>query len=333
MKVYVTGVAGFLGSHLAEKLVLLGHEVRGNDSFIGGYRDNIPNNMVFDEVDCCDYDKMVRCLKGFDVLYHCAATAHEGLSVFSPNFITKNIYQASVSVISAAISSGVRRIVFCSSMARYGDQDGPFIETMQPRPVDPYGIAKVAVENTLINLASVHDIEYNIAVPHNIIGPKQIYDDPYRNVLSIMINRNLQGKPPIIYGDGEQTRCFSYIDDVVYCLERLAFDESVVSETINVGPDEDEISINELSKLVQSLSESKLSPIYVPERPQEVRRAVCSSDKARLILGYRTSTSIHDGIRKTYDYIKNRGVRPFNYNIPIEIESEKTPSTWTKRII
>jgi UDP-glucose 4-epimerase len=246
MKIYITGIAGFLGSHLAKRMLFLGHQVGGNDSMIGGEKDNLPDGIKFDLTDCCDYDRMLENTKGYDIVYHCAATAHEGLSVFSPNFITKNIYQASVATITAAIQNKVKRFVYCSSMARYGHQKTPFTEDMKPEPVDPYGIAKVAGEETLKLLSEIHGMEYNIAVPHNIVGPNQKYDDPYRNVMSIIINRNLQGKPAIIYGDGEQSRCFSYIDDVIYCLEKLALNESIKGETINVNFDLSTIQTKEV---------------------------------------------------------------------------------------
>ena len=148
-KILVTGVAGFLGSHLSEKLVNLGHKVVGIDNMLGGYEDNIPNNIEFHNVDCCDFDKIKSIMKGVDVVYHCAATAHEGLSVFSPYEITRNNYLASVSIFSAAVNEKVERIIFCSSMARYGDQKAPFTENMKPKPVDPYAISKVAAEEVL----------------------------------------------------------------------------------------------------------------------------------------------------------------------------------------
>ena len=203
-KILVTGVAGFLGSHLAEKLAEMKHKVIGVDNMMGGYEDNIPKNIEFFNFDCCDLDKMKRVTKDIDVVYHCAATAHEGLSVFSPYEITKNNHLASVSVFSASVSNKVKRIIFCSSMARYGDQQTPFTEDMIPKPVDPYAISKVASESVLVNLCDLNNIEWIIAVPHNIIGPRQKYDDPFRNVVSIMINRMLQKKAPIIFGDGEQ---------------------------------------------------------------------------------------------------------------------------------
>ena len=172
-KILVTGVAGFLGSHLAEKLSEQKHQVIGVDNMTGGYEDNVPKNVKFFNYDCCDLKKMTEVTKDIDVVYHCAATAHEGLSVFSPYEITKNNYLASVSVFTAAISNNVKRIIFCSSMARYGDQKTPFTEDMKTKPVDPYAISKVASENVLMNLCELNNIEWVIAVPHNIIGPRQ----------------------------------------------------------------------------------------------------------------------------------------------------------------
>ena len=130
MKIFITGIAGFLGSHLAKRLKNLGHEVFGNDNLILGELENLPKNIKFYKTDCCDYNQMVKNLEGIDIVYHCAATAHEGLSVFSPNFITKNIYQASTSVITASIVNKVKKFIFCSSMARYGNQQTPFKENM-----------------------------------------------------------------------------------------------------------------------------------------------------------------------------------------------------------
>ncbi len=212
-KILVTGAAGFLGSHLSEKLSDLGHQVIGVDNMVGGYEDNVPKNISFHKIDCCDLSKVQKIMKGIDVVYHCAATAHEGLSVFSPYEITKNNYLASISIFTAAVNEKVKRIIFCSSMARYGNIEIPYKENDNLNPVDPYGVSKVAAENILKILSKTHNFEYNIAVPHNIIGPKQKYDDPYRNVVSIMINLMLQNKQPIIYGDGEQKRCFSDIDE------------------------------------------------------------------------------------------------------------------------
>ena len=332
-KILVTGAAGFLGSHLAEKLANMGDSVVGVDNMLGGYADNVPRNIKFHEMDCCDLEKMNEIMTGVDVVYHCAATAHEGLSVFSPYEIGKNNFLASVSVFSAAISNKVKRIIFCSSMARYGDQKTPFTEDMNPKPIDPYAISKVAAENVLKNLCDLNNIEWVIAVPHNIIGPRQKYDDPFRNVVSIMINRMLQKKAPIIYGDGKQKRCFSYIDDCLSCLIPMLDQKNLNKEIINIGPDEEFVTINKISEICSNITGSNLEPIYKKDRPREVKYASCSADKARKLLNYKTKTDLKNGILKTFQYIKKRGTRPFDYNISLEIKNELTPETWIKKEI
>ena len=293
-KILVTGVAGFLGSHLAEQLANLGHEVIGIDNMIGGYKDNIPKNIKFYNIDCCDFEKVKIIMSKIDIVYHCAATAHEGLSVFSPYTITKNNYLASVSIFSAAINHKVKRIIYCSSMARYGEQLTPFLESMKALPVDPYAISKVAAEDVLINLCELNNTEWVIAVPHNIIGPRQKYDDPFRNVVSIMINRMLQGKAPVIYGDGEQKRCFSYIDDCLSCLIPMLDQKDLNKQIINIGPDEEFTTINKVAEICSNITGVNLPPIYKPGRPREVKHATCSADKARKLLNYKTTVSLKE---------------------------------------
>ncbi len=332
--IFITGVAGFLGSHLADRMLSRGHRVIGCDNLIGGYLDNIPEDVEFFQYDCQYLNSMIKIMKGVDIVYHCAATAYEGLSVFSPYMVTKNIYQISISVITAAIVNKVKRFVFCSSMARYGTQDKvPFTENMIPKPQDPYGIAKYASELTLRNLSEVHGMDYVIAVPHNIIGPKQKYDDPYRNVASIMINRMLRGKQPIIYGDGQQKRCFSFINDDIEVLEKLAFDKKAVGQVINIGPDEEFVTINELAKTIAELLDFKFEPIYMPDRPQEVKLANCSADKARKLMGYKTQYTLKKGLQEMIDWIREKGPKKFRYQFDIEIINKKTPKTWVDQMI
>jgi len=332
-KILVTGAAGFLGSHLSEKLSDLGHDVIGIDNMIGGYEDNVPKNIKFHKIDCCDLKKVQDIMKGIQVVYHCAATAHEGLSVFSPFEITKNNYLASVAIFSAAVNEKVKRIIFCSSMARYGEQKSPFHENMKPMPVDPYAISKVASEEVLKNLCELNNIEWVIAVPHNIIGPRQKYDDPFRNVVSIMINRMMQGKAPIIYGDGKQTRCFSYVDDCLSCLIPMLDQKNLNKQVINIGPDEEFVTINKVAELCSNITGVNLNPIYKKDRPKEVKHATCSADKARKLLNYETKVDLFNGIKNTFDYIKDRGVKPFDYHIELEIDNDLTPETWKKQEI
>jgi UDP-glucose 4-epimerase len=333
MKIFITGLAGFLGSHLADRFIELGHTVIGNDTLIGGYRDNVPKKAELFVVDCCDNVMMAKIMEGCDIVVHTAATAHEGLSVFSPSFITRNIFEASVSTISAAIQNKVKRFVFCSSMARYGNQQTPYTEDMTPMPEDPYAVAKVASESILKMLCETHGMEWNIAIPHNIVGPRQRYDDPFRNVMSIMINRNLQGKPAIIYGDGLQTRCFSYVGDCINCLEKMALDSNIVSETINIGPDEGTITVKGMASLVAKECGVEDTPIHMPDRPREVKHASCSADKARKLLNYQTKTTLEKAIQETVAYVRRKGPKPFDYTYPLEIISDKTPKTWKDRLM
>ena len=216
-------------------------------------------------------------------------------------------------------------------MARYGNVNPPFHEDQKVNPVDPYGVSKLAAEDTLRILSETHNIEYNIAVPHNIIGPKQKYDDPFRNVVSIMTNLILQKRRPIIYGNGEQTRNFSDIDDCIYCLDKLITDKKIVSQIFNIGPDEDSISINELYKIICNKVQFNEQAEYVDERPNEVKHAICSSDKARKYLNYRTSVKLSDSIDRVINYIREQGPKKFQYNYELEINNKLTPDTWKNK--
>jgi UDP-glucose 4-epimerase len=332
MKVFISGVAGLLGSHLADAMLAEGHHVVGCDCLIGGELDNVPHDVEFYRYDCRCWNSMVRIMRGCELVFHCAATPYEGLSVVSPHVVTQNIVGASVSVFSAAIESGVKRIVACSSMSRYGAGTVPFVETQPPQPQDPYGIGKVCAEDILRNLCTVHGVQYAIAVPHNIIGSRQKYDDPYRNVASIMINLMLQGRQPIIYGDGEQKRCFSFIQDCVFCLREMAFRDNTAGEIINIGPDEEFVTINQLAATIAGLLDFDLDPIYMPDRPQEVKYATCSADKARKMLGYETKTSLQDGLGEMIAFIRRKGPRKFRYHLDLEIVNAVTPRTWKEHL-
>lgn len=333
MRVFISGIAGFLGSHLADSMLAKGYEVIGADSLIGGTLDNVPATAKFYKADCADLQAMVAYTEGCDVVFHTACTAYEGLSVFSPSLVTQNTFQITSTLLSAAIKNRVKRFVFCSSMARYGTQEVvPFTEDMTCKPQDPYGIAKYASELLIRNLCTVHGMEYVIAVPHNIIGPRQKYDDPFRNVASIMSNLMLQGRQPIIYGDGEQKRCFSFVQDCLYCLERLGFQDDVVGEVFNIGPDEEFVSINQLAQIIADILNFKLDPIYIPDRPQEVRLATCSAQKARKRLEYQTTVSLRKGLEDLIDYIRRRGPAKFQYHLDLEIINKHCPRSWTDRM-
>jgi UDP-glucose 4-epimerase len=334
MRVFITGVAGFLGSHLADAFLSAGHTVVGVDNFIGGERDNIPVGVEFYMLDCNEVVQLRALMKGCDLVFHLAATAHEGLSVFSPAENTRHGYSASAAVFSAACANRVRRIVFTSSMARYGRQERtPFTEDMECRPVDPYGVGKLASEQLLKVLAEAHGIEWVVANPHNIYGPRQKYDDPFRNVAAIMTNLMLQGRQPIIYGDGLQERCFSYVLDCIGPLYRMATEPRAAGEVINIGPDTGVITVYRLAEMLAEIIGFKnLKPVHVDDRPCEVKIAHCSADKARRLLDYEPRVGLTDGLHELVQWIRSRGPRPFKYHLGIEIESDKTPITWKERL-
>ena len=262
MNIFITGVAGFLGSNLADFYLKKGFKVSGCDNLVGGDMDNVDPKVNFTKTDCENLKKMKEITKNVDVVIHAAAYAHESLSIFSPHLICSNIIGGSTSVFSAAIQNKVKRIVFCSSIARYGDVPIPYLESGPTRPVDPYGISKLAAEKILINLCETYNVEYNIAVPHNIIGIKQKYDDPFRNVASIMINLMLQNRQPIIYGDGEQKRSFSDVEDCVYSIDQLATNPNITSQIINIGPGpENGITVNKLFEIISNELKFNLEPL------------------------------------------------------------------------
>lgn len=331
--VVITGVAGFLGSHIADAYLAKGWQVRGIDNLLGGSLDNVPAGVEFYELDLDDLDAISPVFVGADLVIHAACTAYEGLSVFSPALVVRNTVQISVNAMTASIRAKVPKFVFMSSMARYGDNWGDvFDESLEPKPQDPYGIAKLSAEKLLQNLAQVHDIDLVILVPHNIVGARQKFDDPFRNVASIMTNRMLQGKQPIIYGDGSQQRCFSFIQDVIAPIMTACDSVEAVGEVINVGPDESPITILNLAERLANIIGFELQPIFMPGRPQEVPIALCSSDKARQLLGYKTTVSLDQGLVDLVDWIRPR-VKDFEYHLPIEIDSDLTPKTWTQRLI
>ncbi|MGH3980836.1 MAG: NAD-dependent epimerase/dehydratase family protein [Pseudonocardiaceae bacterium] len=332
--VFITGVAGFLGSHLASLFVAEGCRVTGIDNLLGGDRANMPHEVEFRVADCCVRADYADLISGADVVFHCASAAYDGLSVFSPAFVHRNTAQATAEALSAAAAGGVGRFVHCSSMTRYGALPAPFTESMAPRPVTPYGIAKYTSELLVANVCSLHSVEHVIAVPHNIVGPRQRCDDPYRNVAAIMMHRMLKGFQPIVYGDGTQLRCFSVIDDVLFCLRRLGTDSHVVGEVFNIGPDEGAITVLGLAQQIADLLDFPLDPIFVPGRPQEVQAATCSADKARQQLGYRTTRSLRDGLSDMVTWMRGLGeLREFQYDRPLEIVTDATPKTWTQQMM
>jgi len=335
-RVLVTGSAGFMGSHLMDQLIDEGHEVYGLDNLSIGRESNVSEkakgkNRFIDLRDAQSVKEYIDQIRP-EVVYHLAAWAHEGLSQFMPILITENNYNAFLNLIVPCINNNVKRVVICSSMSVYGAQQAPFDESMPTAPEDVYAIAKASMEKTTEVLADVHGFEYVIIRPHNVYGPRQALHDPYRNVVGIFINRLLKGLPPIIYGDGLQTRAFSYIEDVTPYIAKAGFLDGISGEIINIGPTED-YSINTLAHTVLEVAglDSTIKPIHLPDRPREVKHAYCTNDKATKLLGYKTEASLTDGIKHFWDWAKTQGPQDFQYLDNLELTGDKVPETWKKK--
>ncbi len=324
--ILVTGGAGFIGSHLVDKLIREGHKVSIIDDFSGGSIQNLNNkNASLYRGDCRNAYFVGRVIARVspEIVFHLAANAAENKAQFSPIEITSRNYDAFIKVLTAFIKYGGKRFVFTSSIAAYGALQTPFKETDKPEPEDLYGITKLAAEQSLKIMSEVHGFEYVIARPHNVYGPRQNMTDPYRNVVTIWMNALLRKKSFYIYGDGEQRRCFSYIDDVVSALYNCGF-ANVHGKTFNIGADK-HYSLNELAAEMELFTFKK--PKYLPERPQEVKEAIADHTLAKELLDYKDTISLQEGLGKTWAYCKEQGPQEPIYT-DIEIMSDKLPSNW-----
>lgn len=341
-KVLVTGAAGFIGSHLVDYLLDQGHIVYGVDDFSGGYMRNVNPKSSFTELDLRNREKVEEYIKKIrpELIYHLAADATEGRSQFTPLNCTERTYLNYLYVLVPAIKYGLKKMVYVSSMSVYGAQTPPFDEGYETKPEDIYAIAKSSAEKATEILSSVHGFDYVIIRPHNVYGERQNMADPYRNVAAIFINRLLAGKNFYIYGDGEQKRSFTYVNDCILPLAKSGLDNSVNGEIFNVGPGkESAISIKELSNLI--LKEffnpgeipEKMKPTYLPDRPREVKDAYPNHEKAEKILGYKSETSLRDGIKKMIAWAKKIGYQEPVYLDKIELTSGNIPKTWLDKLI
>ncbi len=331
-----------MGSHLVDSLVVTGkHTVYGVDDLSGGYLRNVNPKSHFTKLDLRQRKKVEKYIAQIrpQLLFHLAADATEGRSQFTPISATERNYLAYLYTLVPAIRYGLQRVVLTSSMSVYGAQTPPFSEKMPRKPEDIYAIAKTAMEEATEILAGVHKFEYVIVRPHNVYGPKQNLSDPYRNVIGIFINCILNNKNFYIYGDGEQRRAFTYIDDFNPYFMKTGFLPNVVGEIINIGPTQG-YTINQLAQVVLKTfyPDSKipvhLQPKYLPMRPQEVKEAYCTNDKAKKLLGYRTAVSLEEGVQKMVAWAKEMGPQKFKYlKEGLELETKDTPLIWSKKLI
>ena len=327
-RVFITGVAGFLGSHFAKWAIEQGYEVLGVDNLSLSHKNNVPDGVQFYEYDLIDREKNEKLLKNVDFVFHAAAYPYDNFSLYAPFKVTQNTFSITASVLSAALSNQVKRFIYCSSMSRYGNHKAPFTEDMPPKGLTPYAVSKIAGEELIKSLASIHNFEYVICIPHNIFGPQQVYNDPYRNAVSMIVNQMLNKKSPLIYGDGEQKRVFTPIQDLISFFPALLLEDSLKNETLNIGPDKEVISLNQLVQLINQITGYNIKAQYSPFRKQEVKVAFCSSNKARKLLNYKPSLSLKEALKSLVDFIKKQGPSYFSYYQTPEINSQSFPVHW-----
>ena len=306
IKILVTGCAGLLGVNFCEYLIknIPNVHVIGIDNLTGGYIENIPGEVEFIYADLSDSEdqKRIKDLFPVDYIFHFAAYAAEGLSPFIRQFNYKNNVESTAFLINCGIEYNVKRFIFTSSMAVYGDEQVPFSENMKPNPIDPYGIAKYACEMDLKCAQKQHGMDYCIIRPHNVYGKYQNIWDPYRNVLGIWMYKSLNDEYMTMYGDGETTRAFSYIDDILPCLWKAAVDSRARNEIINLGGIQ-YTCLKEAAKIMANVTGN--SKIVYLEPRYEVKHAWCTHEKSIRILDYKESVTLEQGLQKMWEWVKS----------------------------
>lgn len=329
----VTGGAGFVGSHVAENLRDAGHEVVVLDDLSGGFLRNVPDGVQFVKGSICDAPLVDHVFKTRQPMFvwHLAAYAAEGLSPFIRGFNYMNNVVGSAHVTNACINYGVKCLTFTSSIAVYGDGPPhghplPFTEVMMPSPVDPYGIAKYAVELDLLAAHLQFGLDYIIFRPHNIYGERQNIADKYRNVIGIFMNQIMRGEPMTIFGDGAQTRAFSYIGDVAPVIAGAPFVSNARNLTYNIGG-EQTYTVNELAGCVAAvIGDLRAALVHAPAR-REAQHAYCDHRRAKQLLGYHDATTLEAGLMKMAAWAKRRGPQQTTPFAAIEIE-KNLPESW-----
>jgi UDP-glucose 4-epimerase len=323
----VTGGAGFIGSHVAEHLVRKGHDVVVLDDLSGGFKENVPHGCRFVQGSILDHALVDRLFSEhhFDYVYHLAAYAAEGLSHFIKRFNYSNNVIGSVNLINAAVNHGVKRFVFTSSIAVYGAGQSPMTEDMAPKPEDSYGIAKCAVEQDLKASHEMFGLDFTIFRPHNVYGERQNVGDRYRNVVGIFMNQLLQGEPMTIFGDGEQERAFTHIDDVAPVIANCVDIPGARNEVFNVGADVP-FTVNHLAGIVAQAMGFECKIRHLEAR-NEVKVAFSDHSKAGRVFGGEQKTSLEDGIKAMAAWVTKHGARTSGVFEGIEIE-KNLPASW-----
>ncbi len=327
----VTGGAGFIGAHVSRALLDMGYKVVVLDDLSGGFRDNVPEKAEFIEGSINNEGLVKEIFEefGFDYVFHLAAYAAEALSHFIKRFNYTNNLLGSVNLINASINNEIKCFVFTSSIAVYGTNQLPMDEEMTPMPEDPYGIAKYAVELDLKESREMFGLNYIVFRPHNVYGEYQNIGDKYRNVLGIFMNQIMQGKPMTIFGDGEQTRAFTYIGDVAPVIARAIENPRAYNQVFNIGADEP-YSVNHIAKVVGEAMGGNFEIVHLEPR-NEVKHAFSNHDKVKKILGYETKFTLEEGVRRMAEWAKKVGPRKSKEFHDIDIMKNIPPSWLEKR--
>lgn len=325
----VTGGAGFMGSHVAEHLVTLGHRVIVLDDLSGGFRDNVPDGVEFIEGSILDNELVERLFAkySFDYVYHLAAYAAEGLSHFIKRFNYNNNLIGSINLINASVNHDVKCFVFTSSIAVYGAGQSPMNESMTPIPEDPYGIAKLAVEQELRVTHEMFGLDYVIFRPHNVYGERQNIADRYRNVVGIFMNQILKGEPLTVFGDGTQQRAFTHINDVAPIIAECVDYENARNQIFNVGADVP-YTVNELARVIARTMGTECRVKHLDPR-NEVKIAFSDHSKAQSVFGKRNKVALEDGIRSMAEWVKVHGSRASSIFEGIEV-AKNMPGSWAE---
>jgi UDP-glucose 4-epimerase len=323
----VTGAAGFIGSHVAKSLLNEGIKVVALDDLSGGFRENVPRAAKWVRGSVTDYEllEMLFETERFDFVFHLAAYAAEGLSHFIRRYNYETNLIGSVNLINLSILHQVKCFVFTSSIAVYGANQVPMTEDLIPRPEDPYGVSKYAVELDLEAAQRQFGLNYIIFRPHNVYGEHQNTGDKYRNVVGIFMNQVLAGQPLTIFGDGEQTRAFSYIDDVAPIITRSVFNPDAYGQVFNVGGDRP-CTVNELARAVSEVMGVSPRIIHLPAR-NEVKHAFSSHEKVDQFFDVPSPTSLRDGLTKMAKWVRQVGSRKTKEFAAIEIP-QGLPEGW-----
>ena len=324
----VTGAAGFIGSHVTDALLDMGHEVVGLDDLSGGFRENVNAAATFVEGSILDAPLVDRLFaeRRFDYVFHLAAYAAEGLSHFIKRFNYTNNLIGSVNLVNASINAGtVRTFVFTSSIAVYGGNQLPMHEDLVPAPEDPYGIAKYAVEQELRASAAMFGLPFVIFRPHNVYGERQNIGDRYRNVVGIFMNQALKGEPMTVFGDGKQTRAFTHIDDVAPIIARCIERPETWGHVFNVGADR-AATVIELARLVSREMGVPERITHLPAR-HEVVDAYASHEKVRRFFPELAGgIPLEAGVARMAAWARRHGSRESQRFSDIEIERQLPPS-------